>query len=120
MSDDIDGGIASNFSCFGAVTLVFARVNPTDIAVGAPVYDVQSTVAGIAEYHRRNIGEVHTHNGFRHGEIFNNSLVFGDDYGMVSTFAYFFFIVRDRLVGGQDILLGPSSFGPVARRVVVA
>ena len=41
-------------------------------------------------------------------------------YGMVSIFTVVIPVVRDRLVGSQDILLRPFAFSVFARRVVIA
>jgi hypothetical protein len=47
-------------------------------------------------------------------------LVFGDDDGVVAIFGGLVFVLADRLVGGQDILLRPGTFGAFACRMVIA
>ncbi len=112
--------LSGDIGCVAAIKLVCARVDPADVAIGTPVHDVQSAIAGIAKHHCGNIGEVHAHDSLGNSQIFNSGLVFGDDYRMVSIFADLVCFLSDRFVGRQDILLRASRFGAFARRVVIA
>ena len=59
------------------------RIDPADVAVAAPIDDVDAAVDGVAEDHDRRIGEVHRHDRVadRHGGKAGRLL--GDDHRIV-------------------------------------
>src|SRR6266851_9798431 len=53
----------------GGAARLERRIDPPDIAVAAPVHEVQPTMRAVAEQQHRRVGQVHPHHGFADGEL---------------------------------------------------